>query len=126
MRTWCPELARLPNDYIHTPWLAPPHVLRDAGVELGVTYPRPLLIVPQWNQQVNLSFNSSIDHQVHFFSLKIVENPHRISNKQHNVGWIFISRTIVNDPNPLFTFELDIVLFFFFFILLFQCFKHSL
>lgn len=52
VRTWCPELARLPNDYIHTPWLAPAHVLRDAGVELGVTYPRPLLIVPQWNQQV--------------------------------------------------------------------------
>jgi len=51
VRTWCPELARLPNDYIHTPWLAPAHVLRDAGVELGVTYPRALLIVPQWNQQ---------------------------------------------------------------------------
>ena len=54
VRTWCPELARLPNEYIHTPWLAPAQVLREAGVELGVNYPRPLLTVTQWNQQVNI------------------------------------------------------------------------
>jgi deoxyribodipyrimidine photolyase len=52
VRTWCPELARLPNEYIHTPWLAPAHVLKDANVELGVNYPRPLMVATQWNQQV--------------------------------------------------------------------------
>ena len=62
VRTWCPELARLPNEYIHTPWLAPAQVLREAGVELGVNYPRPLLTVTQWNQQVNIVlFDRSID-----------------------------------------------------------------
>jgi deoxyribodipyrimidine photolyase len=53
VRTWCPELARLSNEYIQTPWLAPGHILKEAGVELGVNYPRPIIIVPQWNQQVN-------------------------------------------------------------------------
>lgn len=51
VRTWCPELARLPNEYLHTPWLAPVHILREAAVELGVNYPRPIIIQPQWNQQ---------------------------------------------------------------------------
>ncbi|CAF0888048.1 unnamed protein product [Adineta ricciae] len=51
IRTWCPELAQLSNEYIQTPWLAPTHVLAEAGVELGVNYPRPMLVVPQWNQQ---------------------------------------------------------------------------
>lgn len=58
VRTWCPELTRLPNEYIHTPWLAPVHVLRDAGVELGVNYPRPLMVATQWNQQVNTNGSS--------------------------------------------------------------------
>jgi len=53
VRTWCPELARLSNEYIHTPWLAPSHILKEAGVELGVNYPRPMIIVSQWNQQVD-------------------------------------------------------------------------
>ncbi|CAF3534511.1 unnamed protein product [Rotaria sp. Silwood2] len=51
VRTWCPELARLSNEYIQTPWLAPSHILKDAGVELGINYPRSILIISQWNQQ---------------------------------------------------------------------------
>ena len=34
-RRWLPELARLPNKWLHTPWLAPPDVLAAAGVTLG-------------------------------------------------------------------------------------------
>eukprot|EP00927_Polykrikos_kofoidii_P061037 TRINITY_DN55929_c0_g1_i1.p1 TRINITY_DN55929_c0_g1~~TRINITY_DN55929_c0_g1_i1.p1 ORF type:complete len:776 (-),score=112.48 TRINITY_DN55929_c0_g1_i1:168-2495(-) len=34
-RRWCPELAKLPVKYIHTPWQAPEHVLQAAGVSLG-------------------------------------------------------------------------------------------
>ena len=38
-----PELARLPDAWIHQPWQAPPATLTTAGVELGRTYPRPLV-----------------------------------------------------------------------------------
>ena len=43
MRTWLPELARLPDEWLHRPWLAPPAVLGAAGVRLGTSYPAPIV-----------------------------------------------------------------------------------
>jgi deoxyribodipyrimidine photo-lyase len=43
VRKWLPELARLPDEWLHEPWRAPAAVLRAAGVELGATYPRPIV-----------------------------------------------------------------------------------
>ncbi|KAJ7547688.1 hypothetical protein O6H91_08G098900 [Diphasiastrum complanatum] len=43
VRKWLPELSRLPTDWIHHPWDAPPSVLLAAGVELGCNYPRPIV-----------------------------------------------------------------------------------
>jgi deoxyribodipyrimidine photo-lyase len=43
IRRWVPELAALSDADLHTPWLASPWVLEEAGVVLGQTYPWPLV-----------------------------------------------------------------------------------
>jgi deoxyribodipyrimidine photo-lyase len=43
VRRWCPELARLPPEWIHQPEKAPAAMLRAAGVKLGRSYPRPIV-----------------------------------------------------------------------------------
>ena len=43
VRRWCPELAALPDAWVHRPWEASPLVLLEAGVTLGETYPPPLV-----------------------------------------------------------------------------------
>ena len=43
VRRWCPELAKLSNEWIHEPHKAPAEVLRAAGIELGKTYPEPIV-----------------------------------------------------------------------------------
>ena len=42
VRRWCPELARVPVAFVHRPWEAPPAMLEEAGVSLGVTWPFPI------------------------------------------------------------------------------------
>jgi deoxyribodipyrimidine photo-lyase len=43
VRRWVPELARVPNMWIHKPWRAPPLLLADASVRLGQSYPAPIV-----------------------------------------------------------------------------------
>ena len=43
VRRWVPELAHLAGAAIHAPWELGPLELAAAGVELGVTYPHPIV-----------------------------------------------------------------------------------
>ena len=48
VRLWVPELGGVRGGKVHTPWQLNSSQLASAGVELGTTYPRPLLLPPEW------------------------------------------------------------------------------
>ncbi len=43
VRRWIPELANLPDNFIHQPWTAHDAKLSSAGIHLGYTYPYPMI-----------------------------------------------------------------------------------
>lgn len=43
VRQWCPELARLPDKWLHRPHEAPLEILHAAGVKLGRSYPHRIV-----------------------------------------------------------------------------------
>jgi deoxyribodipyrimidine photo-lyase len=43
VRHWCPELAKLPNKWLHRPWQAPQEILERANLQMGRHYPKPLV-----------------------------------------------------------------------------------
>ncbi|MGV6820871.1 MAG: cryptochrome/photolyase family protein [Parvularcula sp.] len=43
VRRYVPELSELPTQYIHTPWAAPNEICEAANVDIGKTYPRPII-----------------------------------------------------------------------------------
>ena len=44
VRRWLPQLAALPDKFIHQPWKCPTGILKRNKVELGVTYPNRCII----------------------------------------------------------------------------------
>ena len=51
VRRWIPELAAVPNKHIHAPWLANKRLLINSGIELGKSYPQPIIDLKSSRQQ---------------------------------------------------------------------------
>jgi len=58
IRTYVPEVAALPDKYLFAPWEAPDDVLRDAGVVLGETYPKPVVDHKKARERALAAFKS--------------------------------------------------------------------
>jgi deoxyribodipyrimidine photo-lyase len=43
VRRYCPELSKVPDKFIHSPWDAPKQIMEYAKVELGKDYPLPIV-----------------------------------------------------------------------------------
>ncbi len=58
VRRWLPELANLPNRWIHQPWNMPAPERRCIGFSLGQTYPKPIVDHATARQDALSSFHS--------------------------------------------------------------------
>jgi deoxyribodipyrimidine photo-lyase len=58
VRRYVPELAALPDKYLHAPWKAPAQVLREAGVILGETYPHPIVDLQEGRTRALATFTA--------------------------------------------------------------------
>jgi len=48
IRLWVDELKNIKGGKVHHPWTLSAEELTRSGVELGVTYPNPMVIAPEW------------------------------------------------------------------------------
>lgn len=58
VRQFIPEIATLPNKYLFNPWEAPEQILKNAGIELGITYPKPIIDLKQSRAAALAAFQS--------------------------------------------------------------------
>jgi deoxyribodipyrimidine photo-lyase len=58
IRKYVPELAALPNKYLHNPGAAPATVLLEAGVSLGKDYPEPIVELKESRERALAAFKS--------------------------------------------------------------------
>jgi len=58
IRHYLPEIATLPDKYLFSPWETPLLVLKKAGIELGLTYPHPIVNLKQSRDSALTAFQS--------------------------------------------------------------------
>jgi deoxyribodipyrimidine photo-lyase len=61
VRTFVPELAKLPNKFIHRPWDAPELALREAGITMGETYPHRMVDLGETRNRALRAFETIKD-----------------------------------------------------------------
>ncbi|GIS85304.1 MAG: hypothetical protein CM1200mP16_16040 [Nitrospina sp.] len=58
VRRFIPEIASLPDKYLFSPWETPDHILQESGIELGTTYPNPIVDLKQSRDEAMAAFQS--------------------------------------------------------------------
>lgn len=58
IRRFVPEITSLPNKYLFNPWQAPEHVLQNAEIKLGDSYPTPIVDLKQSREAALAAFQS--------------------------------------------------------------------
>jgi deoxyribodipyrimidine photo-lyase len=43
VKHWVPELVRVPEEFLHTPWRMPTHLQQQVGCLIGEDYPEPIV-----------------------------------------------------------------------------------
>jgi len=84
VRRWCPEIATLPDKWLHRPWEAPAEVLKVSGVTLARTYPRPV-VSHSIAREVALEAFDKI-RNAKSLGLRINSNPRRAFAKVREAG----------------------------------------
>lgn len=59
VRKYVPELAEMPDKYLHKPWEAPPMVLKAAGITLGENYPHSIVDLKQSRERALKAFETT-------------------------------------------------------------------
>lgn len=57
-RRFVPELKKLPNKYLFSPWEAPKDVLENSGITLGKNYPEPIVDIKSSRERALEAFSS--------------------------------------------------------------------
>jgi deoxyribodipyrimidine photo-lyase len=57
VRKWVPELETLADKWIHQPWEAPEQILEQAQIQLGTTYPEPIVDLSESRQRALAIWN---------------------------------------------------------------------
>ena len=58
VRRFVPELAALPDKFIHNPWEAPTEILGESGVKIGENYPEPIVELKPSRERALVAFKS--------------------------------------------------------------------
>ena len=62
VRRFVPEIADLPNKFIHSPWEASREILDSSGVQLGKDYPEPIVDLKRSRERALEAFQSIRTH----------------------------------------------------------------